>query len=318
MHSLRNLSLKQLQAVAAIARHGTITKAAEELRVTPAALTLRIKQFESEAGCALFDRTSGGLLITDAGREVLSAVDSIQTIIETCAERLNAAKGMIGGHVAIGVVSTAKYYAPRAIAAFAKANPTIEIRLSVGNRENTIKLLRDRDVDIAIMGRPPKDFGVEAQPFGKHPFVFIASPGHHLARRKDLTRKDLMGESFLVREGGSGTRNIFEQFTGEAAPKRPQFSVEIGSNETIKQAVMAELGVALISAHTIATEVETGRLVILDVRGFPIWRQWFAVRRADKTFTLPAKAFWNFMVTEGEKWIPRLRSRKLHAPGSLR
>jgi DNA-binding transcriptional LysR family regulator len=304
MHSLRNLSLKQLQAVAAVARHGTITKAAQELRVTPAALTLRIKQLESEAGCALFDRTPGGLLITDPGREVLSAVNSIQTIIETCAERLNAAKGMTGGHVTIGVVSTAKYYAPRAIAAFAKANPTIEIRLAVGNRENTIKLLRDRDVDIAIMGRPPKDFAVEAEAFGKHPFVFISSPNNRLVGRKNLTKKDLQGESFLVREGGSGTRNIFEQFTGDAAPRRPQFSVEIGSNETIKQAVMAELGVALISAHTIATEVAAGRLAVLDVKGFPIWRQWFAVRRADKTFTLPAKAFWSFMTKEGKNWLP--------------
>jgi DNA-binding transcriptional LysR family regulator len=287
-----------------------MTKAARELHVTPAALTARMKQLEGDTGLTMFDRTARGLRLTDAGREVLSAIDSINVIIDACAERLSAAKGLSGGRVTIGVVSTAKYFAPKAIAAFARSHPTVEIRLSVGNRDSTISLLRDYSVDLAIMGRPPRDFVVKSDPFGKHPFVIIASPQHHLVGRKILSRKDLSNESFLVREEGSGTRNVFEQFIGPTIGKRTQFGVEIGSNETIKQAVMANLGIALISAHTIAAEVEDGRLMVLDVKGLPIWRQWFAVRRPDKTLGPAAEEFWDFIAKAGGRWLPQFRDRK--------
>lgn len=293
--------------MAAIARLGTLTRAARELHVTPAALTARLKQLEGDIGLGLFDRTPAGLKITEAGREVLSAVENIKVIIDGCAERLDGLKGLSGGCATIGVVSTAKYFAPRIVAAFKQAHSGIDVRLLIGNRESTIRLLRDYEVDLTIMGRPPRDFSVEAEPFGKHPLVVVASPQNHLVRRKHLTKKDLIGETFLVREEGSGTRMVFEQFIGRTEVKRSQFGIEMGSNETIKQAVMADLGIALISAHTIAAEVESRRLAVLDIRGLPIWRQWFSVRRADKVLGPAAKAFWSFMVEENDKYLPRFR-----------
>ncbi|WP_298955982.1 LysR family transcriptional regulator [uncultured Methylobacterium sp.] len=306
---MRNLSLKQLQAVAAIARLGTMTRAAQELNVTPAALTARIKSIEEEAGLPLFDRTSTGLKPTDAGREMLWAIDSINTVLETCAERLKTLRGGSGGRVAIGVVSTAKYFAPRIIAGFVHGHPGVEIELVVGNRGATVESLRDYKVDIAIMGRPPRDFPIAADVFGPHPLVVIAPPGHRLAGRTGITRAELAEEAFLVREYGSGTRSVFEEFMAGVLIRRARLGIDSGSNETIKQTVIAGLGIALISGHTVASEVEARRLVLLDVEGLPIRRDWFVVRRADKVLSPAAQAFWTYTVQEGAGWLPTLPLR---------
>ncbi|WP_128565760.1 LysR family transcriptional regulator [Methylobacterium crusticola] len=310
---MRNLSLKQLHAVAAIARLGTMTRAAKELNVTPAALTARIKALEDEVGLLLFDRTNAGLKPTDAGREMLWATDSINTVLETCSERLKALRGGSGGRVAIGVVSTAKYFAPQIIGGFAHGHPAVEIDLVVGNRGATLEAIRDYKVDLAVMGRPPRDFPIAAESIGPHPLVVIAAPGHRFAGRTGLTRAEVAEEPFLVREYGSGTRTVFEEYMAGVMFKRARLGIDSGSNETIKQAVMAGLGIALISGHTVAAEVASRRIVLLDVEGLPIRREWFAVRRADKVLSPAAQAFWEYLAREGAAWLPTLPLRP--APG---
>ena len=303
---MRNLSLKQLQAVAAVARLGTMTRAAQELNVTSAALYARIRQLEEEAGLMLFDRTPTGLKPTDAGREMLWAIDSINTVLETCADRLQTLRGGSGGRVSLGVVSTAKYFAPQIIAGFVARFPGVEINLSVGNRGAMVEALRNYETDFALMGRPPRDFAIEAEIFGPHPLVLIAAPGHPLAERRGLARADLAEEAFLVREDGSGTRTVFEEFMAGVIIRRAKLVIDSGSNETIKQAVMAGLGMALLSAHTVAAEVESGRLVLLDVQGLPIRRDWYVVRRADKTLGPAAKGLWDYVVREGAEHLPQV------------
>ncbi|ACA16743.1 transcriptional regulator, LysR family [Methylobacterium sp. 4-46] len=311
---MRNLSLKQLQAVASIARLGTMTRAAQELNVTPAALTARIKALEDEAGLLLFDRTSAGLKPTDAGREMLWAIDSINTVLETCAERLKALRGGSGGRVSIGVVSTAKYFAPQLIGGFVHQHPSVEIDLVVGNRGATLESIRDYKVDLAIMGRPPRDFPISAESFGPHPLVVIASPSHRFAGRVGITKAELAEEPFLVREYGSGTRTVFEEFMTGVMIKRARLGIDSGSNETIKQTVMAGFGIALISGHTVAAEVASRRLVLLDVEGLPIRREWFVVRRADKVLSPAARSLWDYVVKEGASWLPTLPLRPPGAP----
>ncbi len=305
---MRNLSLKQLQAVAAVARLGTMTRAAQELNVTSAALYARIRQLEEEAGLMLFDRTPGGLKPTDAGREMLWAIDSINTVLETCTDRLRTLRGAAGGRVALGVVSTAKYFAPQVIAGFVKQHPGVEISLSVRNRGQTVEALRGYEIDFAVMGRPPRDFPIEAETFAPHPLVLIAAPGHPLAAAADLDRADLAEQPFFMREEGSGTRTVFEEFMNGILVKRAPLDIDTGSNETIKQAVMAGLGIALLSAHSVAAEVESGRLALLDVRGLPIRRDWYAVRRADKVLGPAAGAFWSYLMSDGARWLPGIRA----------
>lgn len=303
---MRNLTFKQFDAVAAIARRGTVTRAARELHLTPAALTSRLRQIERELGLSLFDRTHEGLRPTEAGHEMLGTVDRVEALIVDCVARLSLLRGLEGGRVGVAVISTAKYFAPRAVAAFSALHPRIEIRLYIGNRAETILRLRGYEADFAIMGRPPLGLRVEQAVLGEHPLVIIAPPSHPFTRRQRIPLRTLANERFIVREEGSGTRAAFAALFEQEGAVQPAFGLEIGSNETIKQAVIAGLGIALISAHTIEAEVETGRLAMLDVAGLPIRRNWFVVRRADKSLGPAAQGFWGFMVAEGKNLLPRL------------
>jgi len=299
-----NITFKQLEAVYEVARRGTVVKAAGVLYVTPAALTSRIKLLEDDLGFALFDRTGNRLRPTDAGREAVAAAARIDRVILDLADTLNAMKGLHAGCVRFGAVSTAKYFAAELIAAFLREHAGIDLKLAIGNRAETIEALRNYDIDIGIMGRPPGDFAVESEPFGTHPLVIIAAADHPLTRRGVVSKIELADQRFLVREEGSGTRNVFEYFFAGAGARQPKDTIEMGSNETIKQAVMAGLGLSLISAHTIASEVAAKRLAVLKVEGLPIMRQWFVVRRSDRELPPAGRALWTFIATKGRSFLP--------------
>ena len=206
----------------------------------------------------------------------------------------------------MGIASTAEYFAPRLVAAFSRKHPRIELSLSIGNRQETITQLRNYEVDIALMGQPPTDFPVVSQAVGAHPQVIIAPLDHPLVGRRDIEKTDLAQEDFIIREDGSGTRTIFDFFFGDIVLRQPPVKFEIGSNETIKQAVMAGLGLSLISAHTIEAEVEGQRLAILDVKGLPIVRQWFLVRRANWSPTPVGEALWTFACEHAARFMPQV------------
>jgi DNA-binding transcriptional LysR family regulator len=305
---MRNVTLKQLRSVQAIARRGTVAHAARDLFLTGPAITMQLRQLEQEVGLALFDRTSDGMLLTDAGRAMVEAANRIDAVMTECWDRMSALKGLEAGHVAIGVVSTAKYFAPRAIAAFARLHPRIETSLFVGNRLDILSALRENRVDIVLMGRPPLDLDTVHARLGDHPLVVIAHPDHPLARRRALPRDALQGQYFLLRETGSGTRASFEAFLAEAPDLAQSIHLsEMGSNETIKQAVMAGLGIAFLSAHTIEAEAEAGRLAILDVEGTPVNREWFVLRRADRDPSPATAAFEGFLIAESAAFLPAMR-----------
>ena len=301
---MRRLTLKQLQTVRAVAECGTIATAADILRVTPAALTARIKLLEGDVGLAFFDRAGGKLRLTDAGQEVVNTTVRMDMLLVELGNTFAALRGKHAGRIAIGAVSTAKYIAPRLIAAFSHENPRIEFALSIGNRQETIKQLRDYAIDIVLMGQPPADFPVVSKVVGPHPQVVIAPLDHPLVGRRAIDKADLAGEDFILREQGSGTRTVFDVFFGDLPSGRPRIKFEIGSNETIKQAVIAGLGLSLISAHTIEAEVASRRVAVLDVTGLPIIRQWFLVRRANWTPTPVGEAFWAFATTHAASLMP--------------
>jgi LysR family transcriptional regulator, low CO2-responsive transcriptional regulator len=308
--AMRNLSFRQIETLQAIVEAGSLVQAAAALKMTPAALTARVRGLEDAVGLQLFDRTSTGMRLTKAGEVALEASRGVERAMREFADAMNALSTGEGGRLCVGAVSTAKYFAPRLIAAFVAARPKLELRFLIGNRDATIESLRGGDVEIVLAGRPPRDIAVENFPLGPHPYVLIASPEHRLAKAVGLTRRDLAGEAFLFREQGSGTRSLFDDFIGDTLIRQVPMGMELGSNETIKQAVMAGLGIALISAHTIAAEVETGRLVCLDVKDLPILRRWFVTNRADRALSPAARAFRDFAVERGASFLP-----SLHRPG---
>ena len=301
---MRNLTLKHLKAIQAITVHGKIINAAKVLGLTPPAVTIQLKQLEEDVGLTLFDRTQEGMRLTAAGQAVVDAAQTIEERLRLLEDQIDAIKGVRAGSLRLGVVSTAKYFAPRLMAAFMKEYPDIDMRLLVGNREDTIASLKNHDVDVALMGRPAKDVPLRASAFGDHPLVIVAPPDHPLARARDISKERISEEHFLIREPGSGTRMSLEVFFADIPEKLEDLGTEMGSNETIKQAVMAGLGVAFISAHTIEQELQLGRLVILDVEGMPITRQWFAVSRMDRSMSPAMEAFNGFLTRHGAGCLP--------------
>jgi DNA-binding transcriptional LysR family regulator len=300
------VTLKQLRVIAALAKNGRITAAAKELGVTPPAIALQLKLLEDNVGLPLFDRSPVGLRPTDAGTLIVEVESRIAAMLGECDEGLRQLKGLGRGRVSIALVSTSKYFAPRALAAFSRVNPSVEFELLIGNRDETISALTDFRADIAIMGRPPTAIKLEQQVIGDHPHVIIARPDHPLAHRRSLTLRQLMDEVFLLRESGSGTRILADKLFAKSDVE-PRVGMECGSNETIKQAVMAGLGVALISAHTIAAEIAERRLAVLNVRGLPIIRKWYMLHMKAKRLLPAGQALWAFLANDGARFLPDAR-----------
>jgi DNA-binding transcriptional LysR family regulator len=301
--SVRNVTLKHFRVLSAVTKMGSMAGAARRLNVTPPAITVQIQQLEQAVGLPLVERIGDKTTPTEAGEIILRTAHRIEALLAECGGEIAQLKGIDGGAVSVGVVSTAKYFAPKALAVFRQRHPGVDVRLAVGNRQETIRALRDLELDLAIMGRPPENIDLESVSLGIHPHVIVAPAGHPLTGAK-LTITDLSKETFFVREPGSGTRLLMERLF-EQADFDPIVGMEIGSNETIKQAVIAGLGVAFISAHTVAVEIADGRLVMLDVAGLPIMREWYAVRIREKAVMPAGQAMWSFLSTEGHKFLPQ-------------
>jgi DNA-binding transcriptional LysR family regulator len=228
-------------------------------------------------------------------RKILATVKDA----EDAAARLQRAET---GVLTIGFVSTAKYFMMNLIAEFRRSHPGVDVQLALGNRDQLVSMLQNSEVDIAVMGRPPKEMQTRPEPFAAHPHVFVASPDHPLAQRGRLQVEDLRAFDFIVREPGSGTRAAMQKFFEETYVE-PRLKIQLGSNETIKQAVMAGLGLGFLSLHTIGTELADQRIAMLDVEGAPVVRAWNLVHTHAKLLSPAAEAFRYFMLENAESYL---------------
>jgi DNA-binding transcriptional LysR family regulator len=305
MVDLRAVSLKQLRALAATVRNRSVTGAARELHVTPPAITTQLKILEESVGAAIFDRAAEGFAPTDVGRELLAASQEIEGAIARARERIAALRSGAAGSITFAAVSTAKYFAPAIVAAFQREHPTLRVKLVVGNRSAIIEGLERSAFDLTIMGRPPEHLPLVRALLGEHPHILIAPPEHRLRGMAAISAKELVGERILAREEGSGTRLLMERFLERLGDAHQFDIVPMGTNETIKQAVMAGLGVSLISAHACLAELAEMRLVPLNATGLPIVRQWFLVHRADRELTPSAERVKRFLLENRSTLVPQ-------------
>lgn len=299
---LRHVTLRQLRVLSAIADAGRIQGAAKTLGVTASAVTQQLTLLEAEAGLAVFERTRQGLVLTDAGRALSSATAHIEAVLKDAADTCAEYKGLTRGRVVVGATSTAKYLVPRIIATFAKRHPQLRFEFNVQNRQELAASIDQ--VDLAIIGVPPAgDF--EKVAIGPHPHVMIGPAGHHLAKLRRVTADDLTKEVILMRETGSATRDLMD-VTFRRLHFTPSLYKEFGSNETIKQAVIAGLGVAFISAHTVAAELGAGWLEVLAVDRLPVIRQWYAIRARGRPQRPASQAFWTFVTEDSLAYFPKV------------
>ncbi len=292
-----NVTLRQLSVFEAAARLLNYTRAAEELHLSQPAVSMQIRQLEDQAGLQLFEKLGRKLHLTGAGLELFRYSRSILHDLHEAEEVLEALKGLNTGKLNIGVASTVNYFAPRLLAAFSQRYPGISLSLEADNRENLIHMLNANEKDLVLMGRPPEQIDLGSEPFLENPLVVIAPPEHPLANERDIPLQRLSEEPFVMREAGSGTRAAMERFFSEQGITL-KTGMQMTRNEAIKQAVRAGLGLSIVSIHSLELELETQRLVVLDVTGFPIERQWFLVYRHGKRLSPAAGAFKDFVLAE--------------------
>ncbi|WP_177418739.1 LysR family transcriptional regulator [endosymbiont of Lamellibrachia barhami] len=294
-----HVTIRQLSVFEAVARRLSYTRAADELHLSQPAVSMQVKQLEETVGLPLFEQTGKKIQLTDAGREVFQYTRAIFGMFEEMEEVLAALKGVDTGQLDIAVASTVNYFAPRLLAAFHQRYPGIDLRLDVTNRKQLMVLLESNETDIVLMGHPPERLELESEAFMENPLVVIAPPGHSLDGVPGVPLSRLQDETFVMRESGSGTRLAMERFFKEHGLELKR-GMQMTRNEAIKQAVRAGMGLGVASEHTIELEVETGRLVILDVEQFPIRRKWYMVHRKGKRLSPAAVAFRDFVLAEAK------------------
>jgi len=292
-----HLTLRQLKVFESVARHLSYSRAADELHLTQPAVSMQIKQLEGNISLPLFEQLGKRIYLTDAGRELYQYSRSISQQLADMEVALDELKGMERGKLNISVVTTANYFAPHLLAKFCQRYKGVTVSLNVSNRETVLKQLSDNLIDLAIMGQPPEDLDIDSESFIENPLVVIAPPDHPLCKEQNIPVTRLAKEVFLVRESGSGTRGAMERFFA-AHDVKINKGMEADTTEAIKQAVQAGMGLGIMSQHTAELELETNRLKILDVQGFPIIRYWHVVNRKNKRLSGVANAFREFLLKE--------------------
>ncbi|MBK7658443.1 MAG: LysR family transcriptional regulator [Betaproteobacteria bacterium] len=299
---VRHATVRQLRVFDAVARHLSFSRAAEELHLSQPAVSMQVKALEAQAGLPLLEQVGKKVFLTEAGRVVHARANTVIRELAEADESLAALQGLTEGRLPIAVVSTAKYFAPPLLARFLQAHPAVQLELAIDNREAVIAKLGANEVDLAIMGRPPAELDTASQAFAPHPHVVIAPAGHPLARRRHIRLEDLVKERFVVREPGSGTRTLLEKHFADRGLTVP-VAMQMASNETIKQAVIAGLGLSFLSRHTLGLELAAGRLVALDVVGMPLLREWYVVHLAPKRLSPVASACRAFILAEAPRLL---------------
>lgn len=293
---MKTVTFRQLRVFVEVARHLSFVRAAESLHLTPPAVTMQIKELESAIELPLFDREGRKVSLTTAGEYFLVYAKRMLSTLKDADDAMARFRKLESGVLSVGMVATAKYFVPHLLTRFREEHPGVELRLRVGsNREELVTLLQNAEVDLAIMGRPPKEMATRAEPFAAHPHVFVAPPGHPILRMDRPTLLTVANYPLIAREPASGTRALMDRFFQEHRVQ-PRIAMEMPSNETIKQAVMAGMGVALISLHTLPLELKTGEVCLLDVIGTPIDRTWYVVHMNAKRLLPAGQRFRAFLL----------------------
>ena len=286
-----NITFRQLRVFLEVAQSGSMTRAAESLHLTPPAVSMQVKELESQVGLPLFDREGRQVSLSTAGEYFLVHARRLMGALKDAENSMARFRKLEQGMLTIGMVSTAKYFVPRLLARFREEHSGVDVRLRVTtNREQLLTMMQGGEVDLCVMGRPPKEVATRSEAFAAHPMVFVGPPGHPLLGQDHPPVEALAPYPFIVREHGSGTRNALQQFFLEHRFE-PRIAMEISSNETIKQAVIAGMGLSFLSLHTVGLELQSGLLKILEVAGTPVMRTWHVVQLQSKLLSPAAEAF---------------------------
>jgi DNA-binding transcriptional LysR family regulator len=302
---MRHATLRQLKVFETVARLLSYSRAAEELHLTQPAVSTQIRKLEDHAGLPLFEQLGKKVFLTAAGGELLHHSRLIIQQFQEAEAAMTQFKGVAGGKLNVAVISAGDYFFPSLLVEFARRHEGVTLNLAVHNREELLVHLADNLTDLAVMVRPPLQADTIDEPFAPHPYLIVAPRDHALARETQVPMTRIVREPFVVRERGSDTRQSMAEGFGRHMA-RVNVAMEIKSTETIKQAVLAGMGLTFLSAHTISRELRDGSLVALDVQGFPLMLHWYLVHRRQKRLPPVAQAFRQFLLDDGAKLIEKI------------
>ncbi|SEL30425.1 DNA-binding transcriptional regulator, LysR family [Ectothiorhodospira marina] len=295
---IRHATLRQMQLLEAIVRLGSFTRAAEEMFLTQPTVSMQIKKLSDTVGMPLFLTAGRQVVPTDAGREVHAAVRTILRTLSDLETKLADLKGLKSGRLRLAVITTAKYFAPEILGAFCEKFPGIEVSLKITNRDRIIERMAAHEDDLYIFGEPKSaGMDVEATYLAPNPLVIVARNDHPLTQERRIPLERLAEENFLLRETGSGIRDsLVRRFQEKGL--RPRVRMELGSNEAIKHAIVAGLGISALSLHSLNLDWGGGRLAMLDVEGFPVDRAWYLVHPKGRELSTLARTFLAFAIEQ--------------------
>lgn len=313
--NLRHITLHQLRLFYSVGKHLSFTRAAEALHLTQPAVSIQVKRLEESVGIPLTEQIGKRLFLTEAGRELFEACRDVLDRLRVLNDDMIGMEEGVKGPLNISAITTAKYFMPHLLGAFLKNYPRVEPRLTITNQAKVIRRLEDNLDDLVIMGTIPRGANLEltAEYFLDNPIVVIAPPSHPLVGERNITLERIAQERFLSREEGSGTRAARIRLFAEHGLEANVY-MELGSSEAIKQAVMAGLGISVLSLHNLRLELEAGLLAVLDVQHFPLMRQWYAVHLKGKKLSNTAKRFLDFLLQDGARIWEDINVKRLHLP----
>ncbi|MBD2360164.1 LysR family transcriptional regulator [Anabaena minutissima FACHB-250] len=297
---MNQATLHQLKVFEAAARHGSFTRAAEELFLTQPTVSMQIKQLTKSVGLPLFEQVGKRLYLTEAGRELFATCRQIFETIVQFEMKVANLKGLKQGQLRLAVITTAKYFIPRLLGPFCELYPGIEISLQVTNHEGIIERMMSNMDDLYIMSQVPENLDVNCEPFLDNPLVVFAPLNHPLAKEKNIPIERLSNQPFIMREPGSGTRRAVQSLLDEHNIK-VKVKLELGSNEAIKQAIAGGLGISALSRHTLLSDA--AEFSILDVQHFPIKRNWYMVYPAGKQLSIVARTYYEYLLDAAKQFV---------------
>lgn len=297
-------SFRQLQSLVLVARHESVSRAADALHVTQPAVSLQIRTLEEIAGIPLTRKVGRNIQLTAAGEVMVEFSERILRLWEQAGDELAALQGVTSGTLRIGAVTTAEHLLPPLLVPFTIERPDVRLKLQVGNRAEIVQMLARHEIELAIMGTPPRELRTNAAKFARHPMAFVASPTHPLMKKKKITLNDVMAANLMVRERGSGTRTAVERLLRESGHPL-EFGSEVSSNEAIKRMVSAGLGLGFLSVHACGLEFEAGLLAILPMQENPVEADWHIMHLTGQPIPKVAAAFQDFVIENGQDLVRR-------------
>lgn len=298
---MKNITLRQLRLFESVATNLSYSRAANYMNLTQPAVSMQIKQLETELGLQLLVKTGKRVTLNQAGEEMLRQTRRVLSqllITEETMAGFHLTDSTKGGLLHLGVVATAHYFAPALLMAFAKQWPGVKFKLTVDQRENILRMLQAHQLDVAIAGYPPSEADVEAEVFAQNPHYVVAAANHPLSGQQNIPWEALRDEPFIFREPGSATRQFFEHLL-QAQSLQVKLSMELSGNETVKQAVIAGMGISFLSAHSFQNEIQADKLAVLDMQNMPKMLDWCLLQRRDSNLTGINMAFRQFVLEHG-------------------